>query len=108
MSDGDQILEQKLREEASYIDDDGFTARVVAQLPVRPRRNRSRAFVLLAMAALAAVVAYQITEGGRFVWVAVAYLQMVPIWLVFGALFLLAVTVTAFGLATALSHERRT
>ena len=40
-------LDARLRTEAPYIDDAGFSARVVAQLPVRRARSSLRAIILL-------------------------------------------------------------
>jgi hypothetical protein len=52
----DDPVEALLRERAPYLDDDGFTARVIGRLP--PARNlaRLRALVLLAAAAIAGLV----------------------------------------------------
>ena len=61
-------LDSRLREEASYIDDAGFTAAVVQKLPVQRRVRRSyRAAILVAAAFVAAVVAYLLSGGGSFI-----------------------------------------
>ncbi len=58
-------LDARLREEMPYIDDAGFTARVVQQLP-QPRARRSlRALILVGVAIVSGVLAYLL--GGRFV-----------------------------------------
>src|SRR5882724_10481268 len=68
-------LDQQLREAAPYIDDEGFTARVLQQLPP-PRRGRDslRAVILLGITLLASALAYVLSDGGRFLVVAMARL----------------------------------
>jgi hypothetical protein len=57
--DGEDWLDAKLRDEMPYIDDAGFTARVVQQMPVRKRASRKlRATVLLLATFIASVVAF--------------------------------------------------
>ena len=65
-------LDKELREATPYIDDAGFTARVLQQLPP-PRRSRDllRAAILLGMTLLASVLAYVVSGGGRFVSVTI-------------------------------------
>ena len=47
----DETLDRQLREAAPYIDDDGFTARVMARLPAAQREPRwLRAMILLGLA----------------------------------------------------------
>ncbi|MEP6937796.1 MAG: hypothetical protein ABI871_06980, partial [Chthoniobacterales bacterium] len=60
-------LEARLREEMPYVDDAGFTARVVQLLPVKRASSRLRAAILFIAAALASVLAFSISDGGRFV-----------------------------------------
>jgi hypothetical protein len=67
------LLDQKLREEAAYIDDAGFTAAVVRKLPARRRASRRvRSLVLILAAVLASVVTYLLSGGGRFIFEALA------------------------------------
>jgi hypothetical protein len=62
-------VDQKLREEAAYIDDAGFTAGVVQKLPARRRASRSmRSLILILAAVLASVVTYVLSGGGRFIF----------------------------------------
>src|SRR5436305_13948749 len=72
-------LDRELREAAPYIDDDGFTVRVLQQLPA-PRRSRDllRAVILLRMTFLASVLAYVVSGGGRFVSVSLERLAALP------------------------------
>lgn len=72
-------LDRELREAAPYIDDQGFTARVLQQLPP-PRRSHDllRAAILLGMTLLASVLAYFVSGGGRFVSVTIERLAALP------------------------------
>ncbi len=71
-------LDQQLRDAAPYIDDDGFTRRVMASLPA-PRRGREslRTIILIGITLLASVLA-AISGGGRFVTVEVMRLTALP------------------------------
>ena len=66
-------LDRQLREAAPYIDDEGFTVRVLRKLPP-PRRGRDslRAVILLGITLLASALAYVLSDGGRFLVVAMA------------------------------------
>jgi hypothetical protein len=77
--DQEDWLDRQLREAAPYIDDEGFTARVLQQLPP-PRRGHDllRAAILLGMTFLASVLAYVISGGGRFVSVTIERLAALP------------------------------
>src|SRR5712692_10585184 len=75
-------LDRQLREAAPYIDDDGFTARVVSKLPLPRRARRSmRGIILVAITALGSAIAYALSDGGRFVNEAVMRLSTFPIWI---------------------------
>jgi cation transporter-like permease len=67
-------LDARLRAEAPYIDDAGFSARVVGQLPVRRARNSLRAIILLGATVLASAIAYVISGDGHFIIEAFAHL----------------------------------
>jgi len=73
-------LDRQLREAAPYIDDDGFTARVLHQLPP-PRRSHDllRAAILLGMTFLASVLAYVVSGGGRFISITLERLATLPV-----------------------------
>ena len=61
-------LDRQLREAAPYIDDAGFTRRVMAILPAPGAgRQRMRAAILLSVTVLASLLAYLLSGGGRFV-----------------------------------------
>src|SRR5256885_13368418 len=78
----DETLDRQLREAAPYIDDDGFTARVMARLPAARREPRwLRAMILLGMTLLGSGVVYLLSGGGRFVRAGVIQLSDFPGWL---------------------------
>ena len=99
-------LDARLRDEAAYIDDAGFTSRIVQKLPARTVRRSSRAAILLAVTIAASVVAYFLAGGTWFVAERLTLLAMMPV----TTMLLTAVTITALimagGLAMALSKTR--
>src|SRR5437588_11810934 len=84
----DDWLDKKLQEGALYIEDDGFTARVLRQLPQPLRRTEFlRSFILVAMSALASALTYVLSDGGRFILVEMFKLSTIPtLWVVVFAL----------------------
>ena len=100
-------LDRQLREAVPYIDDDGFTRRVLQQLPARRVRLQwFRSAILLSVTLLASVAAYFLSGGGRFISDGVLRVaQMSPIMiLAIGAV--LGVLVMAAGMAAAISKNR--
>ncbi|MDQ2867764.1 MAG: hypothetical protein M3R59_05035 [Verrucomicrobiota bacterium] len=64
----DDLLDARLRDEASYIDDAGFTARVVQKLPAQRHSPRmQRALIILLAAIVSVVVAFFASGEGSFV-----------------------------------------
>ena len=100
-------LDRELREAAPYIEDGGFTVRVLQQLPP-PRRGHDvlRAAILLGMTFLASVLAYVISGGGRFVGVTIERLAALPALWVFGLALASGLVISAFGATAALSKGR--
>jgi hypothetical protein len=100
-------LDQQLREGAPYIDDEGFTARVLQQLPP-PRRGHHwlRAAILLGMTFLASVLAYVVSDGGRFVSVAIERLVALPALWVFVLALASGLAMTALGAVAAISRSQ--
>lgn len=97
-------LDARLREEASYIDDAGFTARVVQKLPSRRIRYSLRVAILMGLTVVASVLAYLLSGGVWFVAEGVTRFALLPlpvIWLCAAGATLL---VMAGGLAAALSR----
>lgn len=82
----DEELDRQLRDSAPYIDDDGFTARVMSMLPAYRRESRSlRGIILIGITVLASAVAYTLSGGGQFVNRAIVWLSMLslPMLLIF-------------------------
>src|SRR3954447_10998746 len=75
----DDWLERRLREEMPYIDDAGFTARVVQNLPAAPAPRSWRAAILLAVTLLASILTYSVSDGGRFFVVEFYRLASMPL-----------------------------
>ena len=100
-------LDRQLREAAPYIDDDGFTARVLQQLPP-PRRSHElmRAAILLGMTLLASVLAYVASGGGRFVNVTVERLAALPALWVFVLALATGLVIAALGATAAVSKAQ--
>src|SRR5207237_1307366 len=60
-------LNTRLREEAPYIDDAGFTRRVMKQLPRRHSLRTQRAIIILTATIVSVVIAYFGSGEGWFV-----------------------------------------
>ena len=87
--DADQDwLDRRLREAVPYIEDGGFTARVLQQLPAPQLRWQFlRPLILVAMSALASALTYVLSDGGRFLVVEMFKLTTIPtLWVVVFAL----------------------
>ncbi|HWM23829.1 MAG TPA: hypothetical protein VNP98_03325 [Chthoniobacterales bacterium] len=101
----EDLLDARLREEAAYIDDAGFTGRVVQKLPARPVRHWLRAVILLGLTLVASVIVYFLSGDTWFIAEGVARFTLLPlpvIWLCAAAATGL---VMAGGLAAALSKS---
>ena len=99
----DETLDRQLREAAPYIDDDGFTARVMAKLPAARRERRwLRAAILIGLTVLGSGIAYLLSGGGRFVVAGVIQLSSFPIWLLLVFAFGCGLVVGAFAVIFAI------
>jgi len=99
----DDTLDRQLREATPYIDDDGFTARVMARLPAARREPRwLRSMILLGVTALGSAVAYFLSGGGRFVRDGVIELSSFPVWLLLVLAFGCGLLVGAFAVIFAI------
>jgi hypothetical protein len=100
-------LDQELRDTAPYIDDEGFTARVLQQLPpARRGHDLLRAAILLGMTLLASALAYVVSGGGRFVSVTLERLAALPALWVFALALASGLAVAAVGATAAISKGR--
>jgi|SRR5438045_3139287 len=64
----DNLLDAGLRDETPYIDDAGFTARVMQQLPRRRLSwSTQRAFIIFATTIVSVIIAYFASGEGMFV-----------------------------------------
>ena len=81
-------LDRRLQEAVPYIQDDGFTARVLQQLPTPQLRWQFlRPLILVAMSALASALTYVLSDGGRFLVVEMFKITTIPtLWVVVFAL----------------------
>jgi hypothetical protein len=71
-------LDSKLRDEAPYLDDAGFTSRVVQKLPARHVRRSYRAFMLIGITLAACVVAFWLAGGTNFLVDGIGFVTMMP------------------------------
>jgi hypothetical protein len=99
-------LETRLREEMPYIDDDGFTARVVQKLPIPARRRSLRAAILIGVTLLASIIAYLISDGGRFLVVEAYRLASLPLVMLSLVAICCTLIVTAVAAGAAWSNVR--
>jgi hypothetical protein len=96
-------LDARLRDDAAYIDDGGFTAHVVQKLPARRVRHSLRAVILLGVTLVASAVAYLLSGGGWFVAEGVTRLALLPLPVIWLCAAGATVLVMAGGLAAAMS-----
>jgi len=103
----DEMLDRQLAEAAPYIEDDGFTARVLRQLPMPARRwEFLRPLILVGMSALASALTYVLSDGGRFILVEMFRLTAIPtLWVVAFAL-ASGMLVMAGGIFAAMSRNQ--
>jgi hypothetical protein len=100
-------LDRQLREAAPYIDDNEFTRGVMAQLPApRQQRRPARAIILLGLTILGSLLAYVVSDGGRFVTHELMRLATLPMWWLLLAALSSGVFVAVIGFAAAISKSR--
>ncbi len=99
-------LDAKLRDEMPYIDDAGFTAQVVNQLPAHRRASRSlRSSILIGVTLLACVVAYILTGRGELFADSAAFLVAMPFVTVCAIAGCCALVVTVLGAFAAITRQ---
>lgn len=76
----DEALDRQLRDAASYIDDAGFTARVLGRLPAQQRRSPQslRIFILMGLTLLGSALACVVSDSGRFIVVNLVRVANLP------------------------------
>jgi len=97
----DETLDRQLREAVPYINDDGFTVRVIARLPAARREPQwLRAMIVLGLALLGTGVAYLLSGGV----IRQGLIQMAdfPIWLLLVFAFGCGLVVGAFAVIFAI------
>ena len=99
----DETLDRQLREAVPYINDDGFTSRVVAMLPVGRREPQwLRAMIVIGLALIGTGMAYFLSGGGTFVRQGVVQIADFPIWLLLVFAFGCGLVVGAFAVIFAI------
>jgi hypothetical protein len=102
----EEALDRQLREALPYIEDGGFTARVLQRLPP-PRSARSlRAIILLGSAIAAGILGYVFSDNGRFINVAIERLASLPMLSLAAFVLTSGILVSAFGLVVALTNSQ--
>lgn len=99
-------LDARLRDEAPYIDDAGFTSRVVQKLPTRQVRRSYRAVILVGITLAACIAAYFLAGGSSFAFDSFANIAFLPRLTVVIIGGVAGVLVMAGGLAAAVSRAR--
>jgi hypothetical protein len=99
-------LDGRLRDDAPYIDDAGFTSRVVQKLPARQVRRSYRVFLLLGITLAACLAAFWLAGGTSFAIDTYANMAMMPVTWMWVTAAAVGVLVMAGGLAAAVSRSR--
>jgi len=100
----DETLDRQLREAVPYINDDGFTVRVIAKLPAAQRREPQwlRAMIVVGLALIGTGIAYFLSGGGTLVRQGVIQITDFPIWLLLVFAFGCGLVVGAFAVIFAI------
>jgi hypothetical protein len=99
----EDALDRQLREAAPYIDDAGFTSRVLATLPEPRQKTVSlRAPILVGITLLACVLAYVLSNGGSFINTSMIRVATLPVLWQVAFVFACGITITTGGLIAAL------
>ena len=97
----DETLDRQLREAVPYINDDGFTSRVIARLPAARREPQwLRAMIVLGLALLGTGIAYLLSGG--VIREGLVQMADFPIWLLLVFAFGCGLVVGAFAVIFAI------
>jgi hypothetical protein len=99
-------LDARLRDEALYLDDAGFTSRLVQKLPARQVRRSYRALILIGITLAACFAAYWLAGGSGFFFEGITYVTMMPLTLLWLSVGAAGVLIMAVSLAAAYSRSR--
>ncbi|HMJ05140.1 MAG TPA: hypothetical protein VK474_02690 [Chthoniobacterales bacterium] len=99
-------LDARLREEAPYLDDAGFTARVVHQLPARQQSRSLRSSILFAITFVACAAAFFLSGRGGFLGESAVFLVAMPIWTIAVLAGFCGLLVTTLGTVAAMTKAR--
>jgi hypothetical protein len=99
-------LDARLRDDAPYLDDAGFTSRVVQKLPARQVRRSYRAFILIGITLVACLVAFRLSGGSGLFVEGVTYITMMPVTVMWLCVAVVAGLVMAGTLAATYSRLR--
>jgi hypothetical protein len=100
----EDLIDIRLREEAPYIDDAGFTARVVQKLPANRVRQSFRGVILLGVTLVASAIACLLSGGVWFIAEGVARFALLPLSVILLCAAGATILVMAGGLAAAVSR----
>ncbi len=76
-------LDARLREETPYIDDAGFTAKILHSLPAAQPRRSFRGLILICLTLFGSVLTYIVSDGGKFIGVGIDRIATLPVlWVV--------------------------
>ena len=99
----DETLDRQLLEATPYIDDDGFTARVIASLPAARREPLwLRAMIVVGLALIGTGMAYYFSGGGSLVRQGMVQMADFPVWLLLVFAFGCGLVVGAFAVIFAI------
>lgn len=99
-------LDARLRDEAPYIDDAGFTSRVAEKMPARQVRRSYRAFIMVGITLAACIAAYFLAGGSNFAFDTFANVAFMPKMTILILAGVAGVLVMAGGLTAALLRVR--
>jgi hypothetical protein len=99
-------LDARLRDEAVYIDDGGFSARVVRRLPAPLPRRSFRALILFGVTLLASLVTYVVSDGGKFIGAGIDRFAGLPLLWILALTIACSVVLTSIATAAAVARAR--
>lgn len=100
-------LDARLREEAPYIDDAGFTAKVMQKLPAAQAKRSFRGLILIGLTLLASVLTYFLSDGGQFVLQAARQIAGTNFLLLYEIAFVCGLLLTGFAASVAIRVVRQ-